>query len=402
MAKTYSDYFQGKNSPRRTRSGVYGPRNKCGVARCVPLISLLLLLLILSAPAAWATGCTSPAGSAGGIIYNSANHAPQYCDGTTWRQMGPRGNGVAGGCTLPTASEGAIIYNSSSQVLQFCGGTKWYQMGPRGTGGAGCSSPTGSAGAVMSNNDKCTLQICDGSVWRQMTIAASGGGGGTTVVYITTANTSGKPSYSGNWTVTVGWNRSNNTVEGIGEGGIGGTGNMLTVQNCGVNAKRRRRRLYHRHQSFHLPGSIPFTIGDGTGTVAKSRHSTQARWLPPMAATGVTALQAAPRAALAESGELIPAAPAATPSNLQPGAAAARPGPVAMDRVEAALVLPPPLTGVAAVAVLTAGRLRLVLPVQPPPLMAAMAKAAQVTGLVKSVVRQNARPARLAAAAEGK
>jgi hypothetical protein len=76
------------------------------------------------------SACTSPTGKVGDVIYNSAKHVYQYCNGTNWVPMGPlSNNGGGAGCTSPTGNEADKIYNNTSGVLQYCDGTTWRQIG---------------------------------------------------------------------------------------------------------------------------------------------------------------------------------------------------------------------------------------------------------------------------------
>ncbi len=79
--------------------------------------------------------CASPASHRGTIVYNGgSNHVMQYCDGSTWRPMGPVPGAGGGGCLNPAGSEGHMIYNSTSQVMQYCDGTTWISIaGPPST-----------------------------------------------------------------------------------------------------------------------------------------------------------------------------------------------------------------------------------------------------------------------------
>ena len=104
------------------------------------LISVFCLLAF--APAAQAVGCSSPVGSAGHIINSAAYNGLQYCDGTNWIAMGPKGAGGAG-CSNPAGTEGHMIYNSDYNVMQYCDGTKWNGMGPSGASGSGSANPIG-------------------------------------------------------------------------------------------------------------------------------------------------------------------------------------------------------------------------------------------------------------------
>ena len=72
------------------------------------------------------SGCTSPTGVEGDLIYNSAYHLYQFCGGASWIAMGP--NGAGGSCTSPAGNEADIIYNSGFSVMQYCNG-KWVGMG---------------------------------------------------------------------------------------------------------------------------------------------------------------------------------------------------------------------------------------------------------------------------------
>ncbi|HTK84478.1 MAG TPA: LamG-like jellyroll fold domain-containing protein [Patescibacteria group bacterium] len=74
--------------------------------------------------------CAGPASHRGTIVYNGgSNHVMQYCDGATWRPMGPVPGTGGGGCSSPAGSEGHMLYNSASQVMQYCDGTKWISIG---------------------------------------------------------------------------------------------------------------------------------------------------------------------------------------------------------------------------------------------------------------------------------
>jgi hypothetical protein len=96
-------------------------------------VAILLAALALFLPASAFAACASPTGNAGDMIYNSAYHIYQYCNGTNWIAVGKQGAG-GGGCTSPTGSEADLIYNSASHVYQFCDGATWEAMGPTGIG----------------------------------------------------------------------------------------------------------------------------------------------------------------------------------------------------------------------------------------------------------------------------
>jgi len=68
-------------------------------------------------------------------------------------------------CTAPVQPEGTLIYNSDENVMQYCDGYTYRPLGPQGNGGAGCSNPTGIAGMMFYNTDFATLMYCEGDEW---------------------------------------------------------------------------------------------------------------------------------------------------------------------------------------------------------------------------------------------
>lgn len=75
---------------------------------------------------ATATACASPLGYTGDLIYNAGTyHVPQYCDGTNWKPLGKVPGAGGTGCTSPAGSEGHIMYSSDYRVVQYCDGTTW-------------------------------------------------------------------------------------------------------------------------------------------------------------------------------------------------------------------------------------------------------------------------------------
>ncbi|MGZ9108866.1 MAG: RCC1 domain-containing protein [Micavibrio sp.] len=91
--------------------------------------AVLLLSLIPSGPAAAA--CATPAGTAGTILYNSSEKIFQYCNDTSWMNMGQPGTG-SGGCASPTLNEGGMAYNADHRVMQGCAGNTHQAFGPVG------------------------------------------------------------------------------------------------------------------------------------------------------------------------------------------------------------------------------------------------------------------------------
>ena len=110
--------------------------------------------------------CTSPAGNAGELKYDSAARKMAYCNSLVWVQIGagPKGGG---GCASPTATAGAILFDSTNRVMKHCNGQEWAPWGVVGGigSGSGCTSPTGVGGALLYNSDYRVLQYCDGKTW---------------------------------------------------------------------------------------------------------------------------------------------------------------------------------------------------------------------------------------------
>jgi hypothetical protein len=62
------------------------------------IIPVLLLALVFAARDAFASACTSPTGNEGDQIYSSNYHVMQFCNGTSWMNMGAGGS-VTGAAT---------------------------------------------------------------------------------------------------------------------------------------------------------------------------------------------------------------------------------------------------------------------------------------------------------------
>ena len=73
---------------------------------------------------AGASGCASPSGMTGEIIYNSSENITQGCTENGWVELHEVGSG-GGGCANPTGTNGEVIYNSTSNVFQSCSTNGW-------------------------------------------------------------------------------------------------------------------------------------------------------------------------------------------------------------------------------------------------------------------------------------
>lgn len=81
--------------------------------------------------------CQNPARPTGTLLFNDDSNVPQFCDGTTWRALGPVPGPGGAGCTSPSRGEGFILFNSTARVMQYCDGVNWRAMP-----GMGLSAPT--------------------------------------------------------------------------------------------------------------------------------------------------------------------------------------------------------------------------------------------------------------------
>lgn len=131
------------------------------------------------------TGCTNPTASEKKMIYNSASHTYQFCNGNTWISMGNSIGGGGGGCTSPAGTERKMIYNLDYQTYQFCNGTNWVKMigasaiaPPTGTNGYFVMSKTqwnGNLGGVTGADAKCLTDLTTNTGWRGYADANSRG-----------------------------------------------------------------------------------------------------------------------------------------------------------------------------------------------------------------------------------
>ncbi|MDB5492357.1 MAG: repeat domain protein [Micavibrio sp.] len=94
-------------------------------------------------------------------------------NGTTSQQNAPTHvTGSSGtSCSSPSGTGGDLLFNSAYRVLQWCDGTQWNPAGPISPTGplAGCVSPAGVAGDLLFNSTAARHQYCDGDTWRGIT-----------------------------------------------------------------------------------------------------------------------------------------------------------------------------------------------------------------------------------------
>lgn len=91
--------------------------------------------------------------------------SPVTMTAVTLPGSGPLGLTCATSCANPTGSEADIMYNSAYHYYQACNGTQWLPMGPTGTSGSGCSNPTGNEADMMYNSATNVMQYCNSSAW---------------------------------------------------------------------------------------------------------------------------------------------------------------------------------------------------------------------------------------------
>src|SRR5258705_13539264 len=92
--------------------------------------------IALLAPAAARAACSTPTGTAGEIIFNSTYSVMQYCNGTSWVNMG----GVASNVTAAGTS-GAVQFNTSNVLDSDASYFVWDKTNHRL--GIGTTSPIG-------------------------------------------------------------------------------------------------------------------------------------------------------------------------------------------------------------------------------------------------------------------
>jgi len=109
-------------SETRNRKPATCPRPQTGVGNI--LVFLCFLLSFFCLPSSAYAACTSPAGNAGALLYNSAYHVYQFCNGTTWNALGPTPG--AGPSNSNTVFVTSTTYNGT--------------MGAGGTGVAGANA----------------------------------------------------------------------------------------------------------------------------------------------------------------------------------------------------------------------------------------------------------------------
>lgn len=74
------------------------------------------------------SGCSTPLGSAGDIVFDSNQNIMTYCNGSAWISMG-KGPQTGGGCASPAAVAGHMIYDSNTNILVYCDGYDWVRIG---------------------------------------------------------------------------------------------------------------------------------------------------------------------------------------------------------------------------------------------------------------------------------
>ncbi len=78
----------------------------------------------------------APVGSEGDLMYNSAQHVPQFCNGTNWIAMGPQGVGGGGGCSAASRPVPSYAAQSNGTACAVASGDL-YCWGQNGDGEAG-------------------------------------------------------------------------------------------------------------------------------------------------------------------------------------------------------------------------------------------------------------------------
>lgn len=135
------------------------------------MLTSVLAITLLAFLCQMQAACTSPAGTAGDMVFNSDYAVLQWCDGTAWNGF-PKPGPLAGpnpegaGCANPTGTAGDMVYNSDFKVLQWCDGSNWIGLPTSGGGVVPCANPAGDPGDLLYNSTYGALQWCNGQDWR--------------------------------------------------------------------------------------------------------------------------------------------------------------------------------------------------------------------------------------------
>lgn len=106
-------------------------------AKTLTILAVLGLIatFLCGHPSTAFAACTSPAGVAANVVYNTDAKVFQYCNDTNWVKMNNAAGGGSGGCPMSpsgTWPEGQMFYNIDQRVLQGCAGNLHRAMAPVG------------------------------------------------------------------------------------------------------------------------------------------------------------------------------------------------------------------------------------------------------------------------------
>ena len=114
----------------------------------------LAIMYLLTQSEVAVAACSSPAGTAGKIDFDSTNKVLTYCNGTSWV---PTIQSALSSCTAAQTGE----FQYANGLEEFCSGSVWYSM--KGTTLTTCSAAL--LGSLKYDTSTNKLKFCDGTHW---------------------------------------------------------------------------------------------------------------------------------------------------------------------------------------------------------------------------------------------
>jgi hypothetical protein len=239
-----------------------------------------LLLACLAAEPAYAGSCSSPAGNEADIVYNSASHTYQFCNGTNW--LAYTGSGA---CTIATAGYSPTSPSNSGYFVLSSGTYNGALGGPSGAD-ATCltelTTNTGWLGYSTANTNgqlvatKVHAFLCDSAICTNLMPA-------TTYLFANAANTSGGASFT---TDSTGLGPGD-SANWSGATYFGATYSYWAARNSTSNTQWANTTLIT--SNFGCPANWTVgTAGGNLGDIGTSANTTSARWASGNAACNQT------------------------------------------------------------------------------------------------------------------
>jgi len=239
-----------------------------------------LLLACLAAETAYAA-CSNPTAAETAIIYNSASHAYQFCNGTNWLSFGG-----SGACSPPTSGYSPTSPSNSGYFV-LSSGTYNGNLGGRSGADTTCltelTTNTGWMGYSTANANgqlvaaKVHAFLCDSAICTNLMPAttylfANAGNGAAGGASFTTDSNGLGPNDSANW--------SGSTY-------FGGTYTYWTGRATTSNTQWANTTAVTSNFGCETVWSIG-TAGGVVGAIGSSANTTSARWASTNAACNLT------------------------------------------------------------------------------------------------------------------